>query len=198
VEPFRSVSGVVAPLLVDDINTDQIAPVTSDFKPDYAALLFARRRSEPDFVLSRAPFANAKLLLVGKNFGCGSSREGAVWSLLAFGIRCVVARSFADIFRENALKNGLLPVVFDDASATAFERAVLADEGRGAFTADLEAQTIAAPDGTIFRFDFPPADRESLLRGLDDIGLTLEHGEDIARWETRTRTELPWAQTLPT
>jgi len=172
----------------------QIAPATSAFEPDYAALLFARWRAEPEFVLAREPFRRARILVTGNNFGCGSSRESAVWSLAAFGIRCVVARSFADIFRENCLKNGVLPVAFDGDDAAAFERIVVAVDGAGPFQVDLEAQTIVAPDGTRFAFPIAAADRETLLRGLDDIGLTLVHGEEIERWETRTRTELPWAQ----
>jgi 3-isopropylmalate dehydratase small subunit len=196
VEPFRPVSGPAAPLVMDDVNTDQIAPATSAFAPDYAALLFARWRSDPDFVLSRAPFRHARILVTGNNFGCGSSRESAVWTLQAFGITCVVARSFADSFRENCLKNGVLPVAFEGASAEAFEAAVIANDGAGAFAVDLEAQTIAAPDGTIYPFTIPPADRDTLLRGLDDIGMTLEHRGDIERWESRTRTERPWAAQL--
>jgi 3-isopropylmalate dehydratase small subunit len=195
-EPFRRLDGVAAPLLMDDVNTDQIAPATTAFEPDYAALLFARWRAEPDFVLSRAPFRAARILVTGSNFGCGSSRESAVWSLAAFGIRCVVARSFADIFRENCLKNGVLPVVFDGDCAVAFERIVVAVDGAGPFHVDLEAQTIAAPDGTLFAFPIAAADRDTLLRGLDDIGLTLVHDEEIRSWEARTRTESPWAQQI--
>jgi 3-isopropylmalate/(R)-2-methylmalate dehydratase small subunit len=195
-EPFRPVSGPAAPLLMDDVNTDQVAPATSAFAPDYAALLFARWRADPDFVLSREPFRRARILVTGNNFGCGSSRESAVWTLQAFGIGTVVARSFADSFRENCLKNGLLPVTFEGASADAFERAVVANDGAGAFAVDLQTQTIVAPDGTVYPFTIPPADRDTLLRGLDDIGMTLENIGDIERWETRTRTERPWAAQL--
>jgi 3-isopropylmalate dehydratase small subunit len=195
-EPFVRLTGVAAPLLIDDVNTDQIAPATTAFQPDYAALLFARRRSEPGFVLEQPAFRSARILLAGDNFGCGSSRESAVWALTAFGIRCVVARSFADIFRENCLKNGVLPVVFDAASRDAFEAAVIAADGAGDFAVDLETQTIVAPDGRIFAFAIPAADRNALLRGLDDIGLTLQHTEEIERWERHTRTETPWAQAL--
>jgi 3-isopropylmalate dehydratase small subunit len=192
-EPFRRLTGTAAPLLMDDVNTDQIAPATTAFEPDYAALLFARWRADPAFVLNREPFRNARLLVAGSNFGCGSSRESAVWTLAAFGIRCVVARSFADIFRENCLKNGVLPIAFESTDAAAFEAAVVACDGAGAFDVDLEAQTIVAPDGTRFAFPLPAADRETLLRGLDDIGLTLVHAGEIAGWETRSRTEMPWA-----
>jgi 3-isopropylmalate dehydratase small subunit len=192
-EPFRRISGPAAPLIMDDVNTDQIAPATTAFAPDYATLLFARWRADATFVLAREPFHHARILVSGNNFGCGSSRESAVWTLVAFGITCVVARSFAESFRENCLKNGVLPVTFAGDAADAFERAVVANDGAGAFAVDLEAQTITGPDGTIYPFVVPAADRDTLLRGLDDIGLTLEHTGEIEAWETRTRTDTPWA-----
>jgi 3-isopropylmalate dehydratase small subunit len=195
-EPFRRVSGPAAPLVMDDVNTDQIAPATSAFAPDYAELLFSRWRKDPAFVLSRAPFRQARILVAGSNFGCGSSRESAVWTLTAFGITCVVARSFADSFRENCLKNGVLPVTFDGDAADAFEREVIAVDGAGPFAVDLEAQTIVAPGGTVYPFAIAAADRDALLRGLDDIGMTLEHTGEIEAWEAHTRTDTPWAQHL--
>ncbi len=195
-EPFRRLRGIAAPLSMDDVNTDQIAPATTAFQPDYAALLFSRWRSEPGFVLNREPFTHARILVAGNNFGCGSSRESAVWSLLAFGIRCVIARSFAESFRENCLKNGMLPIAFDRETAEAFERDVIAVDGGAPFDVDLAAQTIAAPGGTRYHFDLPAADKDGLLRGLDDIGLTLEHLKEIERWETRMQTDAPWMQTL--
>lgn len=202
--PFRSVTGAAAPLLEDDINTDQIAPAGGghSLEPDHAATLFRNRRLDdsggenPDFVLNRPRFRAARILVTGRNFGCGSSRETAVWSVAAFGIRCVIARSFADIYRENCLKNGVLPVVLGAEDGAALEALVLADDGRGAFTADLEAQRIVAPDGTVFAFDMPEADRAMLLDGLDDIGLTERHESDIARWEAETALQRPWLQTL--
>ena len=195
-QPFRRVTGPAAPLLMDDVNTDQVAPATTAFAPDYAALLFARWRHDPDFVLCRKPFQQARILVTGANFGCGSSRESAVWTLAAFGITCVVARSFAESFRENCLKNGVLPVALDVAPAAAFERDAVAVDGAGPFTVDLETQTIAGPGGARYAFTIPAADRDTLLRGLDDIGMTLEHAEEIERWESRTRTEMPWAAQL--
>jgi 3-isopropylmalate dehydratase small subunit len=195
-EAFRRLTGIAAPLVMDDVNTDQISPATTAFAPDYAALLFSRWRTDPAFVLERAPYRAARILVSGANFGCGSSRESAVWALAAFGIRCVVARSFADIFRENCLKNGVLPIAFAGADADAFERLVVAVDGAAPFDVDLEAQTVLAPDGTRFTLPIAAADRETLLRGLDEIGLTLEHDEEIHRWEMRTRTEMPWASTL--
>lgn len=202
-QPFDRVSGAAAPLLEDDINTDQIAPAISQFKPDYAELLFARRRRNPegleiaDFVLNREPFRHAAILVARENFGSGSSRESAVWALLGFGIRVVVARSFADIFRENCLKNGLLPIVLDGADAQAFERDVVAAAGRTPCTVDLVAQTIAGPGPNTYAFSIAPAERDALLRGLDDIGLTLESLPAIVAWEERMKREEPWLQEIP-
>jgi 3-isopropylmalate dehydratase small subunit len=193
-EPFRTLDGVAAPLLLDDVNTDQIAPATTAFAPDYAALLFARWRADPAFVLNAERFRTARILVSGRNFGCGSSRESAVWALVAFGIRCVVARSFAEIFRENCLKNGLLPVALDDEAAERFQREVIESDGGAAFHVDLPAQTIVAPSGATFRFTIAEAERDALLHGLDEIGLTLQHAEEIARWEQEMDERLPWAQ----
>ena len=199
-QPFERVSGVAAALLEDDINTDQISPVTTAFEPDYAELLFTRRRrrsdgsEDRDFVLNQEPFRKAAVLVTGANFGCGSSRESAVWALAAFGIRAVVARSFADIFRENCIKNGLLPVTLADADAAAFEQAVTAAGGGAPCTVDLVAQRIDGPGAVTFPFDITAAERNALLRGLDDIGLTLESATAIAEWEARAKRERPWLQ----
>lgn len=201
-EPFTTLTGVVAPLLEDDLNTDQILPVTRSkgLKPDYAALTFYRRRyledgsENPDFVLNKPRFRATKMLVSGNNFGCGSSREGAVWSLVAFGIRCIIARSFADIFHDNCLKNGVLTVVLPDAAAAAFETLVVDTDGGSPFTADLANQCIICPDGTEIAFDIPPAERTALLEGLDDIGLTLKHADAVAAFEQRIKSEFPWLQ----
>lgn len=199
-QPFERASGVAAPLLEDDLNTDQISPVTTAFAPDYAELLFTRRRrradgsEDPAFVLNAERFRNATVLVTGANFGCGSSRESAVWALAAFGIRCVVARSFADIFRENCIKNGLLPVTLGDADAPAFEQAVVAADGRAPCTVDLVAGRITGPGPVAFSFEIAAAERNALLRGLDDIGLTLESSAAIAEWEARAKREHPWLQ----
>jgi 3-isopropylmalate/(R)-2-methylmalate dehydratase small subunit len=194
-QPFERITGVAAPLVEDDINTDQIAPVTQAFAPDYAQLLFARRREDAAFVLNHEPYRQARILVAGANFGCGSSRESAVWALLAFGIRAVVARSFADIFRENCLKNGLLPIVLAPADAAAFEATVLADAA-AVWTVDLVDQRIAGP--AAFGFEIAAAERDALLRGLDDIGFTLEELPAIVEWETHNRRERPWLQEIPT
>ena len=201
-QPFTSHTGIAVPLLKDDINTDQIAPVQAmrALKPDYKALLFmrARRRDDgsedPDFVLNQPQFRNPGILVTGHNFGAGSSREAAVWGMLANGIRVIVARSFADIYRENCLQNGLLPVVLAAADAQAFEARVLAVNGSAPFTVDLTTQRISGPGGPDIAFDIPAADRMRLIEGLDDIGLTLKHTDAIASWERRMAAEQPWLQ----
>ena len=201
-QPFVTHNGVAAPLLKDDLNTDQIAPVLQSrgLKDDYKAMLFhrARRRDDgsedPAFVLNQPQFRNAGILVTGHNFGAGSSRESAVWSMLANNIRVIVARSFADIYRENCLQNGLLPIVLDAQAADAFVARVVAVDGAAPFTVDLVTQRIAGPGGPDMAFEIAPADRTRLLEGLDDIGLTLKHLDDIVRWERRAATAQPWLQ----
>ena len=201
-EPFRTHTGIAVPLIRDDIDTDQIAPVAAmrNLKPDYKALLFmgARRRDdgceESEFVLNKPQFRNPGILVTGHNFGADSSREAAVWSMLANNIRVIVARSFADIYRENCLQNGLLPVVLDANAADAFEAWVIANDGAAPFTVDLETQRISGPGGPDIVFDIAPADRTRLLEGLDDIGLTLKHADEIKAWEQRMAAAQPWLQ----
>jgi 3-isopropylmalate/(R)-2-methylmalate dehydratase small subunit len=196
-QPFSNHTGIAVPLLVDDLNTDQIAPVQAmrDLKPDYKKLLFMRTRAEePDFVLNRPQFQNPGILVSGNNFGAGSSREAAVWGMLANDIRVIVARSFADIYRENCLQNGLLPIVLAAGVADAFEQRVVAVNGASPFTVDLESQRITGPGGADIAFDLPAADRMRLLEGLDDIGLTLKHADEIAGWEKRIAADQPWLQ----
>jgi 3-isopropylmalate/(R)-2-methylmalate dehydratase small subunit len=200
-QPFTSVTGIAVPLLEDDINTDQITPVHRNMNPNYGELLFMRARKlpdggdNPDFVLNKPQFRNPAILVSGRNFGSGSSREGAVWAMLAVGIRCIVARSFADIYRENCLQNGLLPVELRPGDAEQFEARVIAANGMAPFRVDLETQRISGPGGADLAFDIAPADRMRLLEGLDDIGLTLKHVHDIAAWEQRTAGVQPWLQT---
>src|SRR6476646_1139777 len=179
-QPFSSHTGIAVPMIEDDINTDQMAPVQAmrEMKPDYKKMLFMRSRTEvPDFVLNKPQFGNPGILVTGNNFGAGSSREAAVWSMLANNIRVIVAKSFADIYRENCLQNGLLPIVLAPAVADAFEQRVIAANGAAPFTVDLETQTISGPGGADIRFEIAAADRIRLLEGLDDIGLTLKHTE---------------------
>jgi 3-isopropylmalate/(R)-2-methylmalate dehydratase small subunit len=196
-QPFASHTGIAVPLLVDDLNTDQIAPVAAmrALKPDYKALLFMRTRAEnPDFVLNQPQYRNPGILVSGNNFGAGSSREAAVWGMLANNIRVIVAKSFADIYRENCLQNGLLPVVLAPDVADAFIARVVAVNGAAPFTVDLMAQRISGPGGPDVAFDIPAADKTRLLEGLDDIGMTLKHTDEIAAWEARMAASQPWLQ----
>jgi 3-isopropylmalate/(R)-2-methylmalate dehydratase small subunit len=201
-QPFVSHTGIAVPLIKDDINTDQIAPVlhSRGLKEDYKAMLFhrARRREDgsedPDFVLNKPQFRAAGILVTGHNFGAGSSRESAVWSMVANNIRVVVAKSFADIYRENCLQNGVLPVTLGAPDAEGFIARVVAADGAAPFTVDLVAQRITGPGGSDIAFEIPAADRTRLLEGLDDIGMTLKHMDDIAGWEQRANKVQPWLQ----
>jgi 3-isopropylmalate/(R)-2-methylmalate dehydratase small subunit len=201
-QPFTSHTAVAAALLKDDINTDTIAPVlpARGLKDDYKAMLFyrARRRDDgsedPSFVLNKPQFRNAGILVTGNNFGAGSSRESAVWSMTANNIRVIVAKSFADIYRENCLQNGVLPIVLGPDDADAFIERVVSVEGSGPFTVDLVTQRISGPGGPDVAFEIPAADRTRLLEGLDDIGLTLKHMGEIKQWEQRAAAAQPWLQ----
>jgi len=202
-QAFSSHTGIAAPLLKDDVNTDQIAPVlhSRGLKEDYKAMLFhrARRREDggedPDFVLNKPQFRNAGILVTGNNFGAGSSRETAVWSMLANDIRVIIAKSFADIYRENCLQNGLLPIVLEPHVANALAARVTAVDGAAPFTVDLVSQRIRGPGGADVIFEIAAADRARLLEGLDDIGLTLKHMNEIVSWEQRAAAAQPWLQT---
>jgi 3-isopropylmalate/(R)-2-methylmalate dehydratase small subunit len=199
-EPFTRHTGIAVPLIKDDINTDQIAPIlhSRGLKEDYRAMLFhrARRREDgsedPDFVLNKPQFRSPGLLVTGQNFGAGSSRESAVWSMLANGIRVIVAKSFADIYRENCLQNGLLPIVLGGDLADAFIARVVAVDGKAPFAVDLVAQRISGPGGEDIAFEIAAADRTRLLEGLDDIGLTLKHMDEIVSWERRAQATHSW------
>jgi len=144
-------------------------------------------------VLNKPQFRNPGILVTGQNFGAGSSRESAVWGMLANNIRVIVAKSFADIYRENCLQNGLLPIVLAAAVADAFEQRVIAANGAASFTVDLETQTISGPGGPDIKFTIAAADRMRLLEGLDDIGLTLTHTEDIVAFEQEMAARSPAA-----
>jgi 3-isopropylmalate/(R)-2-methylmalate dehydratase small subunit len=201
-QPFTTHTGIAAPLLVDDMNTDQIAPFlrSGSLKDDYKVMLFNRQRFREDgseisdFVLNKPQFRNAGILVTGDNFGAGSSRESAVWSMLANNIRVIVAKSFADIYRENCLQNGLLPIVLDAAIADAFIARVVSVDGSAPFTVDLVAQRISGPNGPDVSFEIPAADRTRLLEGLDDIGMTMKHIEEIVTFEKQAAKAQPWLQ----
>jgi 3-isopropylmalate/(R)-2-methylmalate dehydratase small subunit len=149
-------------------------------------------QENPNFVLNKPAYRNAKILVAGDNFGCGSSREHAPWALLDFGIRCVISTSFADIFYNNCFKNGILPIVVSHEDlAKLFE-----DAERGAnatLTVDLEAQEIRGPDGGVVRFEIDPFRKKCLIEGLDDIGLTMQKADKIKAFEDTVSVARPWA-----
>jgi 3-isopropylmalate/(R)-2-methylmalate dehydratase small subunit len=199
-QAFTTLTGIAAPLDMINVDTDMIIPkqfLKTIKRTGLGSNLFDEMRYDqagaeiPDFVLNRAPYRNAEILVAGANFGCGSSREHAPWALLDFGIRCVVAPSFADIFYNNCFKNGILPVVLPEENCAALRRfAAEAPDPR--LTADLPAQEIRKPDGTAHRFEIDPFRKRCLLEGLDDIALTLSHDADIDAYEDRLRRERPW------
>jgi 3-isopropylmalate/(R)-2-methylmalate dehydratase small subunit len=200
-EPFVTVTGPAAPLLRANIDTDVIIRVerlVGTTKGEMGAHAFEvwRRRADgsedPDFVLNRPPYRGAPILLAGANFGCGSSREGAVWALQGMGLRAVIAPSFSDIFANNALQNGLLPVVLPEATVTALTAEVEAAPENARITVDLARGVVISPAGEAHRFEIDPARREALLAGLDDIGLTLRQQGAIAAWQAEDRAARPW------
>ncbi|MES2184174.1 MAG: 3-isopropylmalate dehydratase small subunit [Pseudomonadota bacterium] len=193
-KPFTTASGAAMPLPIDDVNTDQMAPASAHEGADFGKLLFYRWREDPDFVLNQDRFKGATILVTGSNFGCGSSRETAVWALAGFGFKCIIARSFSEVFRENCLKNGLLPVVLPPDAAQALEDAVVAVDGAEPCQVDLETQQITCPGLGTLAFTIPANDRAALLKGTDEIALSLEQAEAIGRWEQRNAAERPWLQ----
>jgi len=198
-DKFTTLTGVAAPLPIVNVDTDMIIPKqylktikrTGLGKGLFAELRYREDGSEnPEFVLNKPAYRNAKILVAGDNFGCGSSREHAPWALLDFGIRCVISTSFADIFYNNCFKNGILPVAV---SPEDIER-LFDDAERGAnatLTIDLEKQEIYGPDGGTLSFEIDASRKHCLLNGLDDIGLTMEKAPAIEAYEKKL-AERPW------
>ena len=200
-EKFEKLSGVAAPMPLVNIDTDMIIPkvfLKTIKRSGLGVNLFDEMRydregnEKPDFVLNKPQYRDAKILVVGDNFGCGSSREHAPWAIADFGIKCVISTSFADIFYNNCFKNGILPLVLpEDAVDT-----LMKDAEKGAnsiIEVDLENQTIVSSDGEIFRFEVDPFKKHCLLNGLDDIGLTMEKEDHIAAYESKASQQFPWA-----
>ncbi len=199
-EKFTVLEGVAAPMKMMNVDTDMIIPkqyLKTIGRTGLGRGLFSELRynedgtDNPDFILNKPAYRNAKVLVAGDNFGCGSSREHAPWALLDFGIRCVISTGFADIFYNNCFKNGVLPIVV---SPEDLEK-LFEDADRGAnatLSIDLEAQEIHGPDGNTVRFDIDPFRKRCLLEGLDDIGLTLKKGESINTYETAKEAQQPW------
>ncbi|MBX2854738.1 MAG: 3-isopropylmalate dehydratase small subunit [Rhodobacteraceae bacterium] len=199
-DKFTTLTGVAAPLPLINVDTDMI--ISKQFlktvkRSGLGVNLFSDMRYEdsgaekPDFVLNKPAYRNAQILIAGENFGCGSSREHAPWALLDFGIRCVIAPSFADIFYNNCFKNGILPIALPQEEIDK----LLDDASRGAnatLTVDLQSQQISGPDGGVINFDVDAFRKHCLLNGLDDIGLTLEKSAHIDSFEAVQKAGQPW------
>jgi 3-isopropylmalate/(R)-2-methylmalate dehydratase small subunit len=198
-EKFTVLRGVAAAMLMANINTDAISPMAAgrSIKTDLGAMLFANWRYDlagreiPDFILNRAPFRHARILVAGSNFGCGSSRERAVWALQRFGINCVIAPSFGEIFRENAYQNGLLPVVLSPEECVSLG-ASLAITADPVVTVDLGQCLVGHPDGRSIRFEISPERRVALLEGLDEIDVILRMEPAIDDFQHGDHHARPW------
>jgi 3-isopropylmalate/(R)-2-methylmalate dehydratase small subunit len=200
-ENFTTLTGIAAYLPMINVDTDMIIPkqyLKTIKRTGLGTGLFAELRYDeagkplPDFVLHKPPYTQAKILITGENFGCGSSREHAPWALLDFGISCIVAPSFADIFYNNCFKNGILPITLPQAEIDK----LIDDASRGAnavLHVDLPNQEIRGPDGGKFHFEIDLFRKRCLMEGLDDIGLTMEKADAIEAFEGKSRTERPWA-----
>ena len=198
--PFTRVTGIAAPIDLPNVDTDRIIPGRFLRKPRHAldaSIAFHDVRFDPegrereDFVLNQPPFREARILVTAENFGCGSSRESAVWTLEAYGIRAVIGSSFGDIFFNNCLKNGLLPVRLPADVVADVRRRLHASPGV-TLTVDLDAQTVTGPDGSSHRFEIDAFRKAALLMGQDEITLTLGHERAIADFEARRRADAPW------
>ncbi len=208
-QKFEKLTGLVVPLDRSNVDTDAIIPkqfLKSIHRTGFGPNLFdawryldhgelgvdnSKRPLNPDFVLNDERYRGAQILIARANFGCGSSREHAVWALQDYGIRAVVAPSFADIFYNNCFKNGMLPVVLEE---NAMDQLFKETDARPGYSLDIDlsAQTVTPPDGDVFKFDVDGFRKRCLLDGLDDIGLTLQHRQDIEAYEQRRRSEAPW------
>ncbi|MGB8869133.1 MAG: 3-isopropylmalate dehydratase small subunit [Rhodomicrobium sp.] len=200
-DKFTSLTSVAAPLPMINVDTDMIIPkqfLKTILRTGLGKSLFYEMRynekgeENPDFVLNKPAYRDAKIMVAGENFGCGSSREHAPWALLDFGIRCVISTSFADIFYNNCFKNGILPVIV---SPEDLEK-LMDDAQRGSnatLTVDLENQEIRGPDGGVVRFDIDPFRKKCLIEGLDDIGLTMQKADKIKGFEEQAALVRPWA-----
>ena len=208
-EKFTTIKAIVAPMDRANVDTDAIIPkqfLKSIKRSGFGPNLFdewryldhgepgmdnSTRPLNPDFVLNQPRYQGAKILLARENFGCGSSREHAPWALQDYGFRVIIAPSFADIFFNNCFKNGILPIVLDAAIVDSLFREQVAQEGYQ-LTVDLEQQQITKPDGNTIGFDVDAFRKHCLINGLDDIGLTLQHVEDIKAYEKKRQQQAPW------
>jgi 3-isopropylmalate/(R)-2-methylmalate dehydratase small subunit len=200
--PFTKVTGLVAPLDRVNVNTDEITParfLKTIRSTGFDFTLFANWRyldpgakmPNPDFVLNQPRYKGATILLAEDNFGCGSSREHAPWAIRDYGFRCLIAPSFADIFYNNCFNNGILPITLEHPVIRELFAEVEATEGY-TLQVDLAAQTVTTPAGRVLRFEIDQFRKNALLQGLDNIGWTLSHSDEIAAYEQRRKQEAPW------
>jgi 3-isopropylmalate/(R)-2-methylmalate dehydratase small subunit len=201
-KPFNTLTAIAAPIMRSNIDTDVIIRIERLVgnnirgtlgKWAFGSLRYLPDGSEnPDFILNRGPYRQAEILLTGPNFGCGSSREGAVWSLQEMGIRAIIGSGFGDIFFANCFQNGILPIILDKAIVDRLAAEIAATQGAGRMSVDLEAQTIMSPSGTAHRFEIDPRRRVGLLQGLDEVALTLQRDDEIRSFQAADRKARPW------
>ncbi|APV51151.1 3-isopropylmalate dehydratase small subunit [Betaproteobacteria bacterium GR16-43] len=194
-QPFTTLTAIAVPLDLVNVDTDRIIPARFLRQPrsaGYGNFLFRDlREADASFVLDRPAYRGAEILVGAQNFGCGSSREGAVWALAGSGLRAWIAPSFGDIFLENSFKNGVPAIVLPEARVAELRAALVGRPG-ATMSIDLGAQTVTGPDGKVDRFELDPFRKECLLAGLDEIDLTLRHEAAIAAYEERRRRDRPW------
>jgi len=201
-KPFTRLTAIAAPVMRTNIDTDVIIRIDrivgnsvrgSLGKWAFGALRYLPGGSEnPEFILNREPYRQAEILVTGPNFGCGSSREAAVWSLQEMGIRAVIGSGFGDIFFANCFQNGILPIAVDKEIVDSLAAEVEHTQGAGRISVDLEAQTVTSPSGKLYRFEIDPRRRAGLLGGLDEIALTLQRDHEIRAFQSADRAERPW------
>ena len=205
-DKFTTLTAVAAPMPMQNIDTDKVIParfLKTIKRSGLGVHLFdplrfdSAGKERPEFILNQDPYRHAQIIIAHENFGCGSSREHAPWALADFGIRCIIAPSFGDIFYNNSFKNGLLPIRLPRAICDALiDDAKLGGNAR--ITIDLERQVVVRPNGEEIHFDVDPFRKHSLLNGLDDIGQTLQHAPQIASYEGARRAAQPWLPTTMT
>jgi 3-isopropylmalate/(R)-2-methylmalate dehydratase small subunit len=204
-EPFTRLKAIAAPVAIANIDTDMLVParfLKTVTKQGLAKALFAAQRFEaegrerPDFILNRMPWKEARILITLDNFGCGSSREHAPWALLDYGIRCIIAPSFADIFYGNCFKNGILPITFDEPTVLSLMKEISRPE-TAILDVNLAEQMIETGSNRRLSFQIEATARDRLLNGTDDIAITLRHGGEIADYECAAKARSPWIASIP-
>jgi 3-isopropylmalate/(R)-2-methylmalate dehydratase small subunit len=201
-QKFSTLTSIAAPILRENIDTDIIIPIArmvgNSARGSLGQWCFSALRYQSDgsenveFILNRAPYRSAQILITGANFGCGSSREAAVWALQEMGVRCLIGSSFGDIFFNNCFQNGVLPVVLEREAIDSLADEVASSQGAGRISVDLAEMTVTSPSGTRFAFAVEPQRRRALLEGLDEIAITLQRAPEIAAFQAQDRQRRPW------